>query len=1039
MRRRGFYHPVMGKLALAVTLAFTVPAFAAEEGLNLPPRSIKDITRMLEHFKPDVAEVARIQSLADAPVPSGASRSELFDFYNKRAEAAAQLGRIKQYVDDLLQAIANGQENTGPYARAMRNLSIAEMQAGNMRDALDLNQRATKHIPQSSMGQLIPAAMLAVQQYAWLGDFPDAERSLRELESTLIFLRSRPAFDTWGHSWVSSYERARGELFRSQGKHLEAEAAFRKSLAENELFLKQLRSNLAQSKEAPTVDNMLRYSEYLERAIAVTLFKQGRLVEAEIWARRGLQHALERAGNASMDVGHGLRALAGVIAEQGRYAESTELIQAATQVFERAGVAKHSISLFETRRIYGAGLVALGRFEEAARAYETMYSDITVDPQLAEKWGKEDLDWSLALLRTGKAAEAQQMSARLLAKLAPRFGEGSRLVAEIHGFHAMALAAEGKRDAALAEFRKSVPILAEQARNDAMAETGSLRRRQRMVLIIEDYVRLLADLVAQGHKTPGIDLFKESFVYADLARGSSVQQALTQSAARATISDPALADLARKEQDTQRRINALNDLLTQLLSARPDQQLPVIQAKMKTDVDALSKERDTLRAEIQRRFPDYAELVSPRPADPERLRKALKPGEVLVSWYFGEQEGAVWAIAADGKHHMARVPLSRSAMAKEVEKLRKALNPDAPTIEQIPAFDVQTAHKLYTALLAPVGEVVNQAAHLLLVPHGELGQLPLGLLLTEPKPAPAATQLPLAGYKGFPWLIRKVALSQLPSATSLASLRSQPPAPAGRLPFIGFGDPFFSEEQAAQAAKIAAGPQVAMRGVPLKLRNVPKTNLVDSAELALLPRLPDTGEEIREIGKTLGADPERDLYLQKAASEKTVFSTQLDNRRVVMFATHGLVPGELNGLNQPALALTAPKVADSDGDGLLTQEEILSLKLNADWVVLSACNTAAGEGAGSEAVSGLGRAFFYAGARALLVSNWPVETRSARELMTGLFRRQGQPGGPGKAEALRQSMLELADGPGQLDLKTGKPVFSYAHPLFWAPFVLVGD
>lgn len=1039
MGRRGFYHPVMGKLALAVALALPPAASFANEAPNPPPRTIKDITRMLDHFKPDVAEVARIQALADATVPAGASRVDLFDFYNKRAEAAAQLGRVTQYVDDLVQAVAHGQENTGAYARSMRNLSIAEMQAGNMRDALEYNRRATKHIPQSAMGQLIPASMLAVQQYAWLGDFPDAERSLRDLESTLVLLRSKPIFDTWGNTWVSAYERARGELFRAQGKHLEAEAAFRKSLSENEAFLKKLPGYLAQRLEAPSMDNMLRYGEYLERAIAAALLRQGRLVEAEIWSRRGLQHALERAGNASMDVGHGLRNLAGVIAEQGRYAESTELIEAAIKVFERAGVAKHSVSLFETRRVHGAGLVALGRFEEASKAYETMYSDITVDPQLSEKWGKEDLDWSLALLRTGKAAESTQMSARLLAKLAPRFGENSRLVAEIRGFHAMALAGEGKREAALAEFRKSVPILAEQARNDAMAETGSQRRRQRLVLIIEDYVRLLADLMAQGHKTQGFDAFRESFIYADLARGSSVQQALTQSAARASISDPALAELARKEQDTQRRINALNDLLTQLLSARPDQQLPAIQTKMKADVDSFSRERDALRAEIQRRFPEYAELVSPRPADPERLRKALKPGEVIVSWYFGEQEGAVWAIAADGKQHMARVALSRAAMAREVEKLRKALNPDAPTIEQIPAFDVQTAYKLYSTLLAPVADVWGPASHLLLVPHGELGQLPLGLLLTEPKTAPAATQLPLAGYKGYPWLIRKVALSQLPSATSLSSLRSQPAAPAGRLPFIGFGDPLFSEEQAAQAAKLAAGPQVAMRGVPLKLRNAPKTSSVDSAELALLPRLPDTGEEIREIGKTLGADPERDLYLQKAANENTVFSTKLDNRRVVMFATHGLVPGELNGLDQPALALTAPKVAGAEGDGLLTQEEILSLKLNADWVVLSACNTAAGEGAGSEAVSGLGRAFFYAGARALLVSNWPVETRSARELMTGLFRRQGQPGGPAKAEALRQSMLELADGPGQLDLKTGKPVFSYAHPLFWAPFVLVGD
>jgi len=103
--------------------------------------------------------------------------------------------------------------------------------------------------------------------------------------------------------------------------------------------------------------------------------------------------------------------------------------------------------------------------------------------------------------------------------------------------------------------------------------------------------------------------------------------------------------------------------------------------------------------------------------------------------------------------------------------------------------------------------------------------------------------------------------------------------------------------------------------------------------------------------------------------------------------------------------------------------------------VLSACNTAAGEGAGSEALSGLGRAFFFAGARALLVSNWPVETLSARLLTTGVFRRQAENPQLSRAEALRQTMLDLM----QNGRSSGTPAFSYAHPMFWAPFTLVGD
>jgi CHAT domain-containing protein len=150
------------------------------------------------------------------------------------------------------------------------------------------------------------------------------------------------------------------------------------------------------------------------------------------------------------------------------------------------------------------------------------------------------------------------------------------------------------------------------------------------------------------------------------------------------------------------------------------------------------------------------------------------------------------------------------------------------------------------------------------------------------------------------------------------------------------------------------------------------------------------------------------------------------------------VPGDLDGLTQPALALTAPAIAGIGGDGLLTMEKILTLKLDADWVVLSACNTAAAAGAGADAASGLARAFFYAGTRAALVTNWSVESGSARALMTDLFRRQNADPALTRGEALRQSMLAMIDGAGFTD-GAGKPLFSYAHPFFWAPYSIIGD
>lgn len=159
----------------------------------------------------------------------------------------------------------------------------------------------------------------------------------------------------------------------------------------------------------------------------------------------------------------------------------------------------------------------------------------------------------------------------------------------------------------------------------------------------------------------------------------------------------------------------------------------------------------------------------------------------------------------------------------------------------------------------------------------------------------------------------------------------------------------------------------------------------------------------------------------------------MSNRKVVVFATHGLVPGDLDGLDQPALALSAPDVTgNKDEDGLLTMGEIMGLRLNADWVVLSACNTGAAEGEGAEAVSGLGQAFFYAGARSLLVTGWPVETVSAKLLTTDLFKRQLEKPGINRAEALRQTMNAMIT-------KNHDQGFSYAHPIFWASYAIVGD
>ena len=389
----------------------------------------------------------------------------------------------------------------------------------------------------------------------------------------------------------------------------------------------------------------------------------------------------------------------------------------------------------------------------------------------------------------------------------------------------------------------------------------------------------------------------------------------------------------------------------------------------------------------------------------------------------------------------AVVPLGEVDLRYIVEDLRIAVTPQRMlTLGDIPKFDVQASHELYKDLLAPVKAGWGQAEHLILVADGPLGSLPFGMLVTENVNTPPDRNLFFDGYREVPWLIKQVSLSRVPSVSALGALRRQIKARGsdGR-PFVGFADPVFGGPgEAETGTRGSSGFEIAQLGITL--RAGPGTRAAMSADLSKLRRLPDTAEEIIAIAEALGADQLRDVYLREAATEARVKSLSkagiLADYKVISFATHGLLPGDLDGLRRPALALSLPGKGEEE-DGLLTTDDIIGLKLDADWIVLSACNTGADGGNGGDAVSGLGRAFFYAGARALLVSNWPVHSGATKDLMVTLFRRHAESGGA-RAEALRHAMETLiAEGVYKDD--TGNVVFAYAHPLFWAPFTLVGD
>jgi CHAT domain-containing protein len=848
----------------------------------------------------------------------------------------------------------------------------------------------------------------------------------------------RKNYSERGRNWEGEHESARGILLEARGQYREAETAYKKASD-----YKRAHLGYIDDLDYAMTDTEVRQNADAELLNAARMkAKQGRLAEAEVDARAALLSRLKEQGKYNPATTRFVMGLAGILIEQGRYGDAEKLIRAAMDIQRTVGIDDDSQFSAQILSQLGAVLTFQQKVPEAAQVYAEL------DKAIArwEPRRKDVLELSgsriFALYASGQIEAGLAAAQELVKREVSRVGERHFDAAAARGTLARGLALAGKDADAAREFRAAIPILmaAQRENADDGDETVSAARSQRLQAIVEAYIGLLA----KSGDGAGGQASLEAFALADAIRGRSVQKALSASSARSVAKDPALAELVRKEQDLGKQINAQLGALNNALASNARDE-SVVNAT-KASIDKLRVDRVKMRGDIARRFPSYAELMDPKPPTVDQIREAMVPGEAMLSFYFGRSGSFVWAVPKDGPLAFAAISATSGEIESKVRRLREALEPNAPMISDIPAFDVALGHELYSVLLKPVETGWRSSKSLIVVTNGALGLLPLALLPTAPAQIEANEDVLFESYRKVPWLARTHAVTMVPSSAALRTLRNLPPGKPERSELIAFGDPYFSTEQHEEATKPvkfadASGGSpdpVTTRGVPLQRRNSPKLEGVDSAELALLPRLPDTADELKSIALALQADPSKVLNLGKDANERKVKTTDLSGFKVLAFATHGLVPGELNGLTQPALALSAPAVSGGDGDGLLTMEEILALKLDADWVVLSACNTGAGAGAGAEAASGLGRAFFYAGTRALLVTNWSVHSQSARELVTDLFKRQAADKNLTRGEALRQAMVATLDGPGYAGA-SGSTEFTYAHPLFWAPYTIIGD
>jgi len=1031
-------------------------AAAVQPVFVAPPRTIADITAILDSEKPDEAKIAELEAKADATPPATGSPAEIAQFYYDRGNARAVLGRTKEAIADGLQALAAGKD-TIEYRQRWRIEQFVGLQykdQGDPKQAFATFDAMAREADQPGRrGSLINTLANTVRPLIAMGDVSQAGTYAGRVQALVQEARGSPnpqwraGYALYGRSWEADADGVRAAVAEARGQYAEAEVAYRRS----EAFRRAALQDIGKYPFPPPPEQMLQAADVTLLAIARNETRQARLPEAEADARRALLGILKAQGKYSPAAPGFIVGLATILVEQGRYKEAEQLVRTALDIQRTIGVSDDTAQSANTLSQLGSILTLQRKTKEASAVYAEL--DKAVAQWTPERRAAFQINTAriVTLYAAGQVEAGIALAEELVKRQTARTGANSVDTASARAALAIGYARVGRDADAIREFKACVPLLLMFAHENADEDDVTLvaSRSLRTQRVIESYIGVLARNAGTSN-----DAAVETFALADGVRGRAVQQALADSSARAVAKDPALAALLRNEQDIAKEIGAqlgaLNNQLSLPSGERDEQNIRAISAAL----DKLRADRRTAWQDINRRFPSYANLVDPKAPTVEEIKATLRRGEAVVSFYFGQTQSFVWAVPKDGPVAFAAVPATAAELAAKVRKLREALEPQITLVSEIPPFDLTLAYELYASLLKPVEAAWKPAKSLIVITNGALGELPLSLLPTSPAEVDAQAKPLFAGYRDVPWLARTHAVTVIPSAAALVTLRRLPPGSTDRNQLIGFGDPYFNAQEAAEAEQTAsvdktqvassetpadaANAETATRGVALKRRASPHTETVDSAELAMLPRLPDTRLELQAMAKALDVDPAKALYLGKDANEQNVETLDLAHYRIVAFATHGLVPGDIDGLTQPALALTAPDVAGVKGDGLLTMEKILALKLDADWVVLSACNTAAGAGAGAEAASGLGSAFFYAGTRALLVTNWSVQSASARELMSDLFRRQSADPKLSRGEALRQAMIALVDGPGSVD-DAGHTVFTYAHPLFWAPYSVIGD
>ena len=778
---------------------------------------------------------------------------------------------------------------------------------------------------------------------------------------------------------IGAFERLRllGHQYNSAKDYAGAEDSWRRALEIQERLLGGAR---------PSLGDTIAH-------LALNVGNEGRFDEAE----RLFQRA-EPLVRRSLHRDHHPRFLVyrAVHAElNGRYREALALVQESVRLRRGGNASKDALahSLFEAARL-------LLRLEEPGQARKRAREALKLftDAYGSTHWWRAatyDLLADIGLVM-GDHGAARRDNSKAIEIRQVLFGPSTPL-AQSYAQRGGILSAEGRHAEALDAYRRMAEIL----RANSVARHGVGRRPVTAYILAA-----LKESARQDDPRRKAALRAEAFVASQLVQGGAAAQAIAMMAARLASGSPDIAEKTRSLQDLRARLTALRQGLAAEMSKSKRQRDRRREAGLKGEIVEQTRAVQAIEAALEAEHPRYAQLISPRPLDPVAVGALLRPDEAVIAFFVGE-DATVAFLVHGGRLRVNAVNLSEANLYRVVAELRAGVN---WTVNYGLDFDTRLSRKLYEILLGGFAAELAQVRHLLIVPSGPLMSLPPGILVTEPIDGDPTD------YASVAWLIRKHAVSVLPSLHTIKAMRTQMAAPRASRPFIGFGAPDFVGGAQDNTALDTLGRQCLGKG----------TGAVRSL-VRSLPALPETGPELQAIAASLGAGAEA-VRLGDKASEAAVHDAGLKDYRVIAFATHGLLPKTLACDMEPALALTPREDDGAGGDGLLLASEIAALQLDAEVALLSACDTAGPDGRlGGESLSGLARAFLYAGARRVLASHWSVFSVPTVRLTTGLFKRIGRFPKQGYAEALRHSQLLLLDDP------------EMTHPVLWAPFVVIGD